>query len=147
MYFLDDENSHVHGILTSDNLFDGTIATQFEDYYVEPSLRYSTDLHKNGVHSIVYKLSDVKMRPLDSADSESTGSLIQPSFLTSGEHCASERLHQKLRTEYKTKWRDDYRKITNKKNGKKDRKRKKRWLPEEVNKLFIFFIIFVTLLC
>lgn len=60
----DDDNAFVHGILTSDNLFDGTITTNLEQYYIEPSNKYSNDLHKTGVHSIVYKISDVEMHQM-----------------------------------------------------------------------------------
>ncbi|XP_055696634.1 uncharacterized protein LOC129797822 [Lutzomyia longipalpis] len=74
----DDENSHVHGILTSDNLFDGTISTNVETFYVEPALKYSKALDDAGIHSIVYKLSDVKSHPSLNA-----------------QHCASEKFHRK----------------------------------------------------
>jgi hypothetical protein len=57
----DDESSHVHGVLTADNLFDGTISTSHEHFYIEPSHKYSKELPKSGVHSIIYKLSDVKV--------------------------------------------------------------------------------------
>uniref|UniRef100_A0A1B0EZ19 Uncharacterized protein n=1 Tax=Phlebotomus papatasi TaxID=29031 RepID=A0A1B0EZ19_PHLPP len=76
--FADDENSHVHGVLTSDNLFDGTISTNVETFYVEPSRKYSKALNDAGIHSIVYKLSDVKSHP--SLDTQ---------------HCASEKFHRK----------------------------------------------------
>lgn len=76
--FLDDEKSHVHGILTSDNLFDGTISTNVETFYVEPARKYSMALDDAGIHSIVYKLSDVKSHPSLNA-----------------QHCASEKFHRK----------------------------------------------------
>lgn len=67
----------MHGILTADHLFDGTITTAIEQYYVEPASRYATDAssssgssiasntqthHRLGVdvHSVVYKVSDVR---------------------------------------------------------------------------------------
>ncbi|XP_050082239.1 uncharacterized protein LOC126569301 [Anopheles aquasalis] len=57
-----DESSHVHGVLTSDNLFDGTVVTNLEQYYIEPAARYSPDLERrHGVHTVIYKLSDVKI--------------------------------------------------------------------------------------
>ncbi|XP_059610319.1 uncharacterized protein LOC132257444 [Phlebotomus argentipes] len=74
----DDENAHVHGVLTSDNLFDGTISTNVETYYVEPARKYSKALDDAGIHSIVYKLSDVKSHPSLHA-----------------EHCASEKFHRR----------------------------------------------------
>ncbi|XP_049276550.1 uncharacterized protein LOC125760454 [Anopheles funestus] len=58
----DDEHSHVHGVLTSDNLFDGTVVTNLEQYYIEPAARYSPELERrHGVHTVIYKLSDVKI--------------------------------------------------------------------------------------
>uniref|UniRef100_A0A182Q4H0 Uncharacterized protein n=1 Tax=Anopheles farauti TaxID=69004 RepID=A0A182Q4H0_9DIPT len=57
-----DEHSHVHGVLTSDNLFDGTVVTNLEQYYIEPAARYSPELERrHGVHTVIYKLSDVKI--------------------------------------------------------------------------------------
>lgn len=75
-------------MLTADNLFDGTISTSSEHFYIEPSHRYSKDLPKNGVHSIIYKLSDVKMNTRDHND-------IDPHE----PHCASEKLFRKLQKE------------------------------------------------
>lgn len=88
----DDESSHVHGVLTADNLFDGTISTSTEHFYIEPSHKYSKDLPKSGVHSIIYKLSDVKLNTHNRDDIDSTHSVHEP-------HCASERLHRKLTKE------------------------------------------------
>ncbi|XP_062125187.1 uncharacterized protein LOC133838198 isoform X1 [Drosophila sulfurigaster albostrigata] len=85
----DDEAAHVQAILTSDNLLDGTIETQAEHYYIEPAQRYSQQLAESGVHSIVYKLSDVNMQQHNSfASGLSSKSPIKT-------HCASERLRQK----------------------------------------------------
>jgi disintegrin and metalloproteinase domain-containing protein 10 len=53
----DDENSSVHGIITSNGLFDGTIQTLHETYYVEPLHRYN--LNHSKIHSAIYKSSDV----------------------------------------------------------------------------------------
>ena len=73
-------------MLTADNLFDGTITTGTEQYYIEPSDKYSEELGKNGVHTIIYKLSDVKMdvhkHNKDKSDHET--------------HCASEKLYRKM---------------------------------------------------
>lgn len=73
-------------MLTADNLFDGTITTGTEQYYIEPSDKYSEELGKNGVHTIIYKLSDVKMdvhnHNTDKSDHET--------------HCASEKLYRKM---------------------------------------------------
>lgn len=71
-------------MLTSDNLFDGTISTNTEHFYVEPSEKYSKELPKSGVHSIIYKLSDVKIDTHNHNDVEH------------GAHCASAKLHRKM---------------------------------------------------
>lgn len=61
-FVLDDETAVVHGIITKDGLFEGTISTHLEDYHVEPLNRYFpnniTD-HSPRYHSIIYKSSDV----------------------------------------------------------------------------------------
>ncbi|CAD1480584.1 unnamed protein product, partial [Heterotrigona itama] len=36
----DDENSSVHGIVTEEGLFDGTITTASDEIYIEPTSRY-----------------------------------------------------------------------------------------------------------
>lgn len=88
----DDETAHVQAILTSDNLLDGTIETQAEHYYIEPAQRYSQQLAESGVHSIVYKLSDVNMQQHQQQHSFASGMSSQAPIKT---HCASERLRQK----------------------------------------------------
>lgn len=60
-YFLfpaDEETVTVRGVVTSDGLFDGTISTAAEEYYVEPSSRYG-DGSPLPYHSVAYRLSDV----------------------------------------------------------------------------------------
>lgn len=71
-------------MLTADNLFDGTITTNTEHFYVEPSEKYSKELPKAGVHSIIYKLSDVKIDTHNHNDVEHEA------------HCASAKLHRKI---------------------------------------------------
>lgn len=89
----DDENSHVHGVLTADNLFDGTISTATEHFYIEPSHKYSQELPRSGVHSIIYKLSDVKMNLNNNRnDVDSSPNEHEP-------HCASEKLFRRLKEE------------------------------------------------
>lgn len=56
------------------------ITTPSEEYYLEPARKYSDKLPELGIHSVVYKVSDVHMGRL--ADRETT-------------HCASEHLHKK----------------------------------------------------
>ncbi|XP_068157635.1 uncharacterized protein Kul isoform X1 [Drosophila tropicalis] len=86
----DDEAAHVQAILTSDNLLDGTIETQAEHYYIEPAQRYSQQLAESGVHSIVYKLSDVNMQ-------KERGLTVGGGGIRSEAkpHCASEKLRKK----------------------------------------------------
>lgn len=128
IYFTDDDNAFVHGILTSDNLFDGTITTNLEQYYIEPSNKYSNDLHKAGVHSIVYKISDVEMHQMSHHSHSLSTSKITAGYRRSSsganggddndsvvhkpsddfverpvesKHCASEILRKKFKNEYK----------------------------------------------
>nr|XP_036223994.1 disintegrin and metalloproteinase domain-containing protein 10 isoform X2 [Bactrocera oleae] len=106
-----DENSHVHAILTSDNLLDGTIETAGEHYYVEPAHRYSSNLPASGVHSVIYKVSDVQIRKSATA-----------------EHCASERLRRDmLLNDLKRR-----KAVTTKAEASKSLERHKRWLPDEL---------------
>uniref|UniRef100_A0A0A1X400 Disintegrin and metalloproteinase domain-containing protein 10 n=1 Tax=Zeugodacus cucurbitae TaxID=28588 RepID=A0A0A1X400_ZEUCU len=106
-----DENSHVHAILTSDNLLDGTIETAAEHYYVEPAQRYSSELPATGVHSVIYKVSDVQMRKSAAA-----------------EHCASERLRRDmLLNDLKRR-----KAATSEAEASKSLERHKRWLPDEL---------------
>ncbi|XP_012143945.2 disintegrin and metalloproteinase domain-containing protein 10 isoform X1 [Megachile rotundata] len=58
---LEDENALVQGVVTEDGLFDGTVVTRFEEYYIEPTNRY-LDKRENTsppYHSIAYRASDV----------------------------------------------------------------------------------------
>lgn len=85
--FVDHDDSIVHGILTENNLFDGSIITPTENYYVEPASRYSNQLIDNGIHTIVYKTSDVHMLPHQTKPS---------SHDPTKHYCASQRLHEKI---------------------------------------------------
>lgn len=105
-FFIDDENSHVQGVLTNDNLFDGTIVTSTEHFYIEPAHRYSENLPKSGVHTIIYKLSDVK---LNAHNHNSINPLVNKTDHES--HCASEKLHRKLNKESNSFGTDDHRRI------------------------------------
>lgn len=69
----DDERTKVRGIITKDGLFDGTISTQFEEFYVEPISRYKENWSHDTGHTIVYKTSDVNHpdTPLCSCSSNS----------------------------------------------------------------------------
>ncbi|RLU25860.1 hypothetical protein DMN91_002021 [Ooceraea biroi] len=62
---LEDESAVVQGVITKDGLFDGSVVTRFEEYYIEPTSRY---LNKNEdtsppYHSIAYRTSDVTIPP------------------------------------------------------------------------------------
>ncbi|XP_011641764.1 disintegrin and metalloproteinase domain-containing protein 10 isoform X2 [Pogonomyrmex barbatus] len=62
---LEDESAVVQGVVTQDGLFDGSVVTRFEEYYIEPTSRY---LNKNedtspSYHSIAYRTSDVTAPP------------------------------------------------------------------------------------
>lgn len=63
--FIEDESAVVQGVVTQDGLFDGSVVTRFEEYYIEPTSRY---LNKNEdtsppYHSIAYRTSDVTTPP------------------------------------------------------------------------------------
>lgn len=103
---LDDENSHVHGVLTNDKLFDGTIVTSTEHFYIEPAHRYSEKLPQSGVHTIIYKLSDVK---LNAHNHNSINPLVNKTDHDS--HCASEKLHRKLKSEKNSFGSDSHKRI------------------------------------
>ncbi|XP_035731065.1 disintegrin and metalloproteinase domain-containing protein 10-like [Vespa mandarinia] len=85
----DDENSLVHGIVTTEGLFDGTIFTASDEIYIEPASRYSTsstDCHRLSFdndnhcgnksddlrhhHTIAYRSRDVSVLPTQSCASE-----------------------------------------------------------------------------
>ncbi|XP_076644543.1 disintegrin and metalloproteinase domain-containing protein 10 isoform X2 [Halictus rubicundus] len=92
----DDENSSVHGIVTEDGLFDGTIFTASDEIYIEPVSRYAplvchkldgqeqdtTDAMQH--HTIAYRAADVD-----------TSRLNHPT-------CASERLRENTLNELRT---------------------------------------------
>jgi hypothetical protein len=122
-------------VLTAENLFDGTIMTNTEHYYIEPSHKYLDELPQKGIHSIIYKLSDVKMdihkHNNDKSDHET--------------HCASEKLYKKMKNEQianrfdnvnekseinvnNLKLKSDGDDVISKRNQDKPHKRMKRWL-------------------
>lgn len=51
----------VQGMVTGDGLFDGTVVTGFEEYYIEPTNRYLAGEEDTSppYHSIAYRASDV----------------------------------------------------------------------------------------
>ena len=133
---IDHDDSIVHGILTENNLFDGSIITPTENYYIEPASRYSNELIDNGIHTIVYKTSDVHMLPHQKA----------PSFTdaTMAKHfCASQRLHEKMKMHNKKQQLYDTLDIElsdkntinklNKPVPSEHLTRSKRWLADEVS--------------
>lgn len=63
MNSLDEEGAIVHGIVTKDGLFEGTIHTATEEYHIEPLVRYLTEnntIEQPNHHSIIYKTTDVQ---------------------------------------------------------------------------------------
>lgn len=134
--FPDDENAIVHGVLTNDNLFDGTITTNVDDYYIEPSHKYSQGLREKGVHSIVYKSSDVKFLQ----------HLQRPTLSTANNdhYCASERLRKKMKNDYKRRRKDGGRSNDSdfnsdnsfNENSEQLKRRRKRFLPDEVSDVY-----------
>lgn len=113
----DNDDSIVHGILTENNLFDGSIITPTDSYYIEPSSRYSTELLKNGIHSIVYKTSDVHMLPKYANQNDASYSTKQQRH----SHCASQRLHERMQQANSDSVIDGH------------LKRSRRWLEDEVS--------------
>lgn len=79
-HFSGDDDSLVHGIVTQDGLFEGTIHTKTEELYIEPVSRYiNQEIDEEPTfHSIIYRVRDVK----DPRE---------------GFSCASNRLYQKTR--------------------------------------------------
>lgn len=129
---IDHDDSIVHGILTENNLFDGSIITPTENYYLEPASRYSDELTNNGIHTIVYKTSDVHMLP--HRMQQSSNDAVAKHF------CASQRLHEKM-TNHENKHLNLELSDTNTINehdSPEKLSRSKRWLADEVN-LFDYF--------
>lgn len=62
----EDDTAMVEGIVTRDGLFDGTITTELEEYYIEPTSRYLSGNEDTSpiYHSIAYRVSDVSTRSL-----------------------------------------------------------------------------------
>uniref|UniRef100_A0A1B6CZV7 ADAM10 endopeptidase n=1 Tax=Clastoptera arizonana TaxID=38151 RepID=A0A1B6CZV7_9HEMI len=105
----DDHTARVQGVITEDGLFDGTISTHLEDYYIEPVHRYLTPGTSSpvGYHSIIYRSSDVT-QPVSS-------------------NCASEELRRKHKV-----WGTVHVDGTEDRNKKPHRTRKKRWFPFDI---------------
>lgn len=133
-------------MLTEDNLFDGSILTYTENYYIEPAHKYSTRLNARGIHTIVYKASDVQHLP-------EKNERISPT--AADEHyCASERLRKKVKNEFKRRRKyasgdesanivsDNRRNSFNKLKINDGKHRSKRWLPDEVSRFGTKFVHF-----
>lgn len=58
IFHLDDEDSSVEGVITSNGLLDAVVKTKFEEYFIEPSSRYFPT-SPQPFHSVIYRLSDV----------------------------------------------------------------------------------------
>ncbi|KAG7308033.1 hypothetical protein JYU34_006671, partial [Plutella xylostella] len=113
----DDESSQVYGVITAEGLFDGTIWTRSEEYYVEPLSRY--DVEHPAMHSVIYRASDVEP-PAAAAP------------------CASHRLHLQRAAgragqlfDYEHSTRPPPRANTTDDLTTEINRRKKRWLPDD----------------
>lgn len=111
----------MYGVITADGLFDGTIWTPTEEYYVEPLSRY--DVNHASMHSVIYRRSDVE-NPNEKEDAPCASHLLHIKRTNGGhgelfnftEHRNLEGILLKNHTE-------DLRTEIN--------RRKKRWLPDE----------------
>lgn len=138
-HFSDHDDSIVHGILTENNLFDGSIITPTENYYIEPASRYSDELTSNGIHTIVYKTSDVHMLPHQMQ--------MHTSFTEPTRHyCASQRLHEKMMNRKRQRTDESLNVGLSDKNAINENdeylSRNKRWLADEVICVFRLNIFF-----
>lgn len=107
-----------------------------EHYYIEPASKYSKDLHGSGVHSIVYKASDVD-QPVthrDGRENRNEHNDVGDEFV---HHCASERLNRNLKVamEKERKLADE--ESSREGDGKTIRRR--RFLPDEVRNFTLLF--------
>lgn len=120
----------MHGILTENNLFDGSIITPTENYYIEPASRYSNELTDNGIHTIVYKTSDVHMLPHQMQQKTTT---IDKPF----SNCASQRLYEKMTNQQRQRNKKDPNKNTPNPHASNELlSRSKRWLADEVGDIW-----------
>ncbi|XP_053204825.1 disintegrin and metalloproteinase domain-containing protein 10-like [Panonychus citri] len=88
---LSDENdSHVEGVLTSDGLFDGLIRSKLEEFYIEPSSRY-TNLNSTSFHTIIYRVSDALLLTLNISKCNNSIENLAPlsSSILFGNYCLS----------------------------------------------------------
>ncbi|VVC97713.1 unnamed protein product, partial [Leptidea sinapis] len=118
----DDESSHVYGVITAEGLFDGTIWTASEEYYVEPLTRYNFE-HPS-MHSVIYRRSDVE-HPDDNRNASNCASHLLHVKGTIGKHgelfnFTEETPNKNIPFSNKS---DDLSTEIN--------RRKKRWLPED----------------
>ncbi|XP_068631051.1 uncharacterized protein [Battus philenor] len=119
----DDENSHVYGVITADGLFDGTIWTTNEEYYVEPLSRY--DVEHPSMHSVIYRRSDVE-HPQKDGESQHCASHLLHLKRTLGQH--AELLNFTSQSNVKQSQKNNH---TDDSASEKTHLRKKRWLPED----------------
>lgn len=130
IFYSDHDDSIVHGILTENNLFDGSIITPTENYYIEPASRYSNELTDNGIHTIVYKTSDVHMLPHQMQQRTTTIDNNEPAKLFS--NCASQRLYEKMMNQRQRDKADSNTNTPNPYASNELLSRNKRWLADEV---------------
>lgn len=89
----DDDQATVHGVITSDGLFDGTIHTRLEDYYIEPLSRYLGHNVTSEVHSIIYRGSDTIKPFRESCASAELAKKIRDNAANSIETSEEENFH------------------------------------------------------
>ncbi|CAK1545924.1 unnamed protein product [Leptosia nina] len=118
----DDDSSHVYGVITADGLFDGTIWTSTEEYYVEPLSRYNFD-HPT-MHSVIYRRSDVD-HPHDNRDASHCASHLLHIKGTIGQHGQLFNFTEEVSVT-NTPFYNHSEDFTTEMN-----RRKKRWLPED----------------
>lgn len=139
--------------MTENKLFDGSIITPTENYYIEPASRYSDELIKNGIHSVVYKSSDVYMLPHNIQ--------ITSHEPISRHYCASQQLHEKIIKNKRTQSDKPFTLELNNSNNKLNAEnsdssineitnehlsRNRRWLADEVNFTTKFISIVFSLI-
>ncbi|CAH2071712.1 unnamed protein product, partial [Iphiclides podalirius] len=118
----DDETSHVYGVITADGLFDGTIWTGNEEYYVEPLSRYN--MEHPSMHSVIYRKSDVQ-HPQREAGAQPCASHLLHIKRTLGQHAELFNFteHSNASETHLNNYTDDLTSETH--------RRRRRWLPDD----------------
>ncbi|XP_014212080.1 disintegrin and metalloproteinase domain-containing protein 10 [Copidosoma floridanum] len=98
---LEDENASVQAVVTEDGLLDGSVVTSLDEYYIEPSSRYSSDEDDTSpyYHTIAYRKSDVEKpsQPLRCASQDLKNGRLRESLQKPGSsNDTSEPLYEHL---------------------------------------------------